>query len=165
MAVPRENPDRISTCANRAFAQVALLTGFSSRWSSRCTVRGEIGRNIDLCKSWGRTLTEYRSVQTFQLHKSIFRPTFPSARPRRQPARNTGCDSAWRRRDSGWRRRDSAWRRRVWASHPHASATMKHLGEHDAEIQALLPTARARYFANKAKMQMLDDLPLDKAPA
>ena len=71
--------DGISTCANLSVARVAFSSGFACRWSSRRTVRG-------------RNRTEYRPVQIFQLHKSIFHPTFPSARSRRQPARSLGRD-------------------------------------------------------------------------
>ena len=70
--------------------------GESTPCRSRHNAREELGgtllpqivwggtvRNIDLCKSRGRNRTEFRPVQIFQLHKSIFRPDFPLARSRR----------------------------------------------------------------------------------
>ena len=61
----------MSTCANHA----VLIR--QKRASATSPVQ-KICRNIDLCKSPRRNLSEYRPVQTFQLHKSHFRPDFLS---------------------------------------------------------------------------------------
>ena len=50
-------------------------------------LRQKICRKIDLCKSPGPNLLEYRPVQIFQLHKSHFRQDFLSHASPRRPAR------------------------------------------------------------------------------
>ena len=75
----------VSTCASRRVETCRNVDLCNSR-EARCDEKGASAtsprqktcRKIDLCKSPRRNLSEYRPVQTFQLHKSRFRQVFLS---------------------------------------------------------------------------------------